>query len=107
MITKLIALYKARLAEYLPERMRTDWIVHLYSVKTEDYDLTLRHASWMLTEIERMLQEIGSCEQNCRTLEKANRWLGFVQGILFTTGFYTVDQMREHVRMAARVDLHA
>lgn len=31
--------------------------------------------------------------------EKAMRWLGFVQGILFTTGFYSISEMSDHNRM--------
>ena len=30
--------------------------------------------------------------------EKANRWLGFIQGIFWTTGLYSIDEMREHNR---------
>jgi len=32
--------------------------------------------------------------------EKVNRWLGFVQGVLWLHGDYTLDQMREHNRCA-------
>lgn len=30
--------------------------------------------------------------------DKVFRWLGFVQGVLFCFGVYTIDQMREHNR---------
>lgn len=30
--------------------------------------------------------------------EKFSRWLGFVQGVLFTRGVYTIAEMREHNR---------
>jgi hypothetical protein len=29
-------------------------------------------------------------------VEKAMRWLGFVQGMFFYTGHYTIDEMRAH-----------
>jgi hypothetical protein len=29
-------------------------------------------------------------------VEKAMRWLGFIQGMLFYTGHYTIDEMRAH-----------
>jgi hypothetical protein len=32
------------------------------------------------------------------SIGKANRWLGFVQGVMWMTGFYSVDEMREHNR---------
>jgi len=33
-----------------------------------------------------------------RDIEKAMRWLGFVQGVLWLHGDFTLDQMREHNR---------
>lgn len=31
-----------------------------------------------------------------KNIEKAMRWLGFVQGMFFYTGHYTIDEMRAH-----------
>jgi len=31
-------------------------------------------------------------------IEKAFRWLGFVQGVLWTNGIYTLSQLRDHNR---------
>jgi len=31
-------------------------------------------------------------------LEKMFRWLGFIQGVLWCEGMYTIDQMKEHNR---------
>jgi hypothetical protein len=28
--------------------------------------------------------------------DKANRWLGFLQGVFWMSGTYTLDQIREH-----------
>jgi hypothetical protein len=30
--------------------------------------------------------------------EKLNRWLGFIQGVLWSHGIYSVDELREHNR---------
>ena len=30
--------------------------------------------------------------------EKANRWLGFIQGAFWVMGFYTINEMKEHNR---------
>lgn len=30
--------------------------------------------------------------------DKFHRWLGFLQGVLYCNGIYTVDEMREHNR---------
>ncbi len=48
------------------------------------------HAKWMLDKIEEFVAE--------DELGKANRWLGFVQGIFYSFGTYTINQMRDHNR---------
>ena len=48
------------------------------------------HAKWMLDRIEEFVAE--------GKLDKANRWLGFVQGIFYCFGTYTINQMRDHNR---------
>lgn len=30
--------------------------------------------------------------------EKANRWVGFAQGVLFAEGTFTLDELKEHSR---------
>jgi hypothetical protein len=29
-------------------------------------------------------------------VEKANRWLGFIQGVLYCDGWFTLDEIRDH-----------
>lgn len=48
------------------------------------------HAKWMLYKIEEFVAE--------DKLGKANRWLGFVQGIFYSFGAYTINEMRDHNR---------
>lgn len=50
----------------------------------------LQHARWMCQQIPTFLKE--------NKMEKVNRWLGFVQGILWTNGLFSITQMREHNR---------
>ena len=57
-----------------------------------------RHVLWMLDEMDKMLAQSGTCEQNCRTLEKLNRWLGFVQGVLWKDCFFDLDELRDQTR---------
>lgn len=46
----------------------------------------LDHALWMITNLkDHKDSETGQ-----------NRWFGFVQGILWTTGVYTIDEIRVH-----------
>ena len=53
----------------------------------------IAHARWMLDEMEVMVKE-----ETADGFEKANRWLGFVQGVLWCTEVYEIDDMREHNR---------
>lgn len=48
----------------------------------------LCHAKWMVLEMKKFLDD--------GQIEKAFRWLGFVQGILWCEGVYTIDEMEDH-----------
>lgn len=48
----------------------------------------VHHCRWMVSRIPGLLEE--------GRIDKANRWLGFVQGYLWTTGVYSIEEMREH-----------
>jgi hypothetical protein len=50
----------------------------------------LDHLEWMTEQIPKFLAEGRK--------EKANRWLGFIQGSLWSKNIYTIDQMKEHNR---------
>lgn len=50
--------------------------------------MALRHALHMCNEIKRLLED----EQHM----KAHRWLGFLQGVLWMTGVYSINDMRKH-----------
>jgi hypothetical protein len=54
------------------------------------YNREVRHLAWMLGEIR---TQVAAGE-----IEKAMRWLGFLQGALWTYGWYTLDEMRDHNR---------
>lgn len=49
-------------------------------VQERDEFGSLNHCRWMLNEIPEILT-------NYNKMEKANRWLGFVQGILWSHGY--------------------
>jgi hypothetical protein len=52
----------------------------------------LQHSLWML-------EEMGTWNlEDPIFWEKSNRWLGFVQGLLWMTGVYTIPQMADHNR---------
>ncbi len=56
----------------------------------------LAHLHGMFDNMENMVT--GDKEGVPRNIEKAMRWLGFVQGVLWLHGDFTLDQMREHNR---------
>jgi len=76
-ITEVTTLYRERLKEmgYLPERRG---------------ESRLGHCLWMLDEVDSFVRE--------GRLEKAFRWLGFIQGALWSQNVYTIDEMRDHNR---------
>jgi len=50
----------------------------------------VKHANWMIHEI---LQRMEAGEDKPGQLD---RWLGFIQGILWCHGFFSIDAMRKH-----------
>jgi hypothetical protein len=47
-----------------------------------------RHVLWMCGEVRKFMAEGRA--------EKANRWFGFIQGVMWKMGRYTIDDMRGH-----------
>lgn len=81
-IAKLCRLYDARLAAAgAPEKV---------DPAGTGFGLVSRvkHLRWMLATMPGL------------SAEKANRWLGFVQGVLFALDYYTIDELRAHVTEA-------
>ena len=57
------------------------------------------HIRWMCQEmLEWPLfnEGIGDPAEEAENKEKANRWLGFIQGVLWAECIYTIDEMRDH-----------
>ena len=48
------------------------------------------HVMWMCQELKGGMAK--------KDMEKACRWLGFIQGVLWSRGTYSIDDMREHNR---------
>ena len=51
-----------------------------------------QHLLWMMDELNTMLVDTSV------DMEKCNRWLGFIQGTLWSYGIYSIDDMREDNR---------
>jgi hypothetical protein len=58
----------------------------------------LAHVHGMLERVERQLDSYESEAGYDSDWEKSNRWLGFIQGVLWLHGDYTLDQLKEHNR---------
>lgn len=52
--------------------------------------LSASHVRWMCDEVDHMYDREGETE-------KVQRWLGFIQGVMWATGLYTIDELRGHV----------
>lgn len=53
-------------------------------------EVALAHCHWMLDEMEELLLEDRR--------EKVMRWLGFVQGVLFASGHFPIEALKNHNR---------
>jgi len=63
---------------------------------------TLRHAAWMVEEMIEHIEE--NLQWNAQPdLPKVNRWIGFIQGVMWMSGFRTVDELRNDVIEAKKV----
>ena len=59
-----------------------------YDLRNPSHAEALGHAVHMCDQIKGLVAE--------KKLDKAHRWLGFLQGILWTQGIFTIDEMRAH-----------
>ena len=54
----------------------------------------LDHLLWMIAQMYKGMQP----GVNAWDAQKLNRWLGFIQGVLWMGGAYTIDELRQQVR---------
>ena len=74
--------------EYYRQQMH--WIAPQEADKTKTItgEGAAEHVRWMLDRIDEFVDE--------GRIEKAFRWLGFVQGVLWLDGRFSIDEMRHH-----------
>lgn len=64
------------------------------------YDIdVLSHARWMCQEVEHYLSGYDV------DLSKPNRWIGFIQGILFLTNKFSIQELKNHMIFLKDSDL--
>jgi len=86
-VRRVVAIYRESLSSIVPyESANTE---ARYPTMMEG----LKHARFMCDEIDKILEEPAN-------LDKAFRWLGFLQAILWTHGIFSIDDMRNHIRAA-------
>jgi hypothetical protein len=84
--------YKDLLLAYKPIRYSTAERILALERDCRDYnrEKSLNHALWMCTVIEEQVKD-GKAE-------KAERWLCFIQGVLWMNGICSIDEMRDDNR---------
>ena len=63
----------------------------------------LAHVRWMCQEVQRLAADEMITPPDSR-VEKIHRWLGFIQGSLWSDNIFTIDEMREHNRNGKEKD---
>ncbi|MDP3725886.1 MAG: hypothetical protein Q8R36_01675 [bacterium] len=82
---EIFALYRKRL-KGVPKRKFSPYLLLLQFV----FHFALAHCHSMLDEMEIFLNE--------GRMDKLNRWLGFMQGVFWVLGMYTLDELKNHNR---------
>lgn len=65
-----------------------------------DYKQEIQHCRWMLDEMEKMLEDAENpyVYDTDAKIAKINRWLGFIQGVMWAQSMFTIDQLKEDNR---------
>jgi hypothetical protein len=74
--------------------------VPVRNIDEKTLDGRLNHIRWMCDEVPRMLEEKQPFETDSSRarLEKAMRWLGFMQGAMAVADVMTIDEMKDDNR---------
>lgn len=87
-VQSVISLYREKLESlHVTKRDDIDHDSHLHSAHP---DVQLAHCMGMLDKMEGFLAE--------GRIDKAYRWLGFMQGVFWSLGIYTLTEMMNHNR---------
>lgn len=84
-VREVIDIYKKKLRKFGTNKKQypEDWFI-------DNGMGVFAHCRWMLDEIEIFIKE--------RRMDKVFRWLGFIQGCLWSCSVYTLNELKEHNR---------
>jgi hypothetical protein len=118
-IKSVLKIYCEKLKDYPPNEgaITKDKPLHNESLKDalSEYGEVLSYAHWMCLQCQQIVEKavIPSSKNTCwdhwapiidsNETEKAMRWLGFIQGVLWMESIYSIDEMREHNRKTESV----
>jgi len=71
------------------------------TIKSPSVEVHRNHILWMCGETHKILDTLGGGpgdREDRFILEKAMRWLGFVQDGLWVVGIYSIEEMKDHNR---------
>lgn len=75
---------------------KINWVLDLYVIKLSELE-TLGTISDKTNHAQEMIPKIRNFIIEGR-IEKAFRWLGFLQGVFYTLDVYTIEEMANHNR---------
>jgi hypothetical protein len=88
-------------SELEPERFQDEEAFDVINIHIR-YKEEVRHILWMLEEIPKLYSQAYQNHEGfwygLDSRDKAQRWLGFVQGWGWTGDYWTVNELREKVR---------
>lgn len=82
------------------EEYRTCFVNLCIEAETHPHDIKLSQHNNINADIKHCATMLDKMVDfvNEGKIEKAFRWLGFIQGVLWSRGLYTLDQLKEHNR---------
>jgi hypothetical protein len=84
--------YQEKLSGWTPERCPADYD------RVPGMGRMIKHALWMINDV------LTRMEADDMDEGKAFRWLGFIQGALWASGLFTIDDMRLHNTTGPQTD---
>jgi hypothetical protein len=118
-LIELLGMYATRAGPWLNRLEDDQYDLHVSQYVTmNDRKKQVGHAAWMAAEAIRFIEEasaldapplewpagelderMGMRRRAARSKrEKAHRWLGFIQGVLWMAGAFTLNELKEHSR---------